>query len=195
MKVIGDAMGMGGPLRAVFLSDRSHSTERDGKYIETQDWAPILYQGRIAFDTFEAWQKYVLTAADKSEFLLVGGYRKLYRNAAERDKKGGKRTYVSSSEVAHWTEENSPVPVIGMNVFNTNDGIMASVGVSPYEQGEKAAIMALDLISEKKRIKDMGVQTSQQYVISLRRSALEKREIKLPQVFEAFARTTNNYIP
>jgi hypothetical protein len=32
-------------------------------------------------------------------------------------------------------------------------------------------------------------------VIALRRSALEKRNIQLLQVFEAFARSTNNFIP
>lgn len=195
ISAISKSTGLAHQPRAVFLSDLSHSTERDGHYLETQDWAPVSYGGRVAFDTFEAWQAYVLSAADKTDFLLVGGYRKLYRDQAEKDREGDRKTYVSSSEVARWTEEHSPVPVIGMNVFNTEDGVMASVGVSPYEQGETAASMALDLIDGEKGIADVAIRTSQHYVIALRRSALEKRNIQLPQVFEAYARSTNNFIP
>lgn len=188
MKTISDNTGGSEHPRAVFLSDESHSTERDANYMETQDWAPAVYEGRVAFGTFEDWQSYVLNAAENTDFLLVGGYRKLRRSGDDGSK-------VPSSEVAKWTEQNSPVPVIGMNVFNTNDGVMASVGVSPYEQGVVAANMALDLIAGGKTIKDIKVQTSQNYIISLRKSALEKRDIVLPQVFEAFARTTDNYLP
>jgi ABC-type uncharacterized transport system substrate-binding protein len=92
-----------------------------------------------------------------------------------------------------WTEENSPVPVIGMNFFNTDDGAMLSVGVSPYEQGEVATRMALDLLTDKKKIKDLAVRTSSQYIISVRHSAIRKRELTVPKIFEAFARATNNY--
>ncbi|MDH5188925.1 MAG: hypothetical protein OEW37_08215, partial [Rhodospirillaceae bacterium] len=138
---------------------------------------------------------YVLNSANEAEFLLVGGYRKLYRDKSAMDKKSGPSNTVSPKEVATWTEENSPIPVLGMNIFNTDDGVMISVGVSPYEQGEVAANMALDLISGRKSIDQIPIQTSKQYVVSMRKSALEARNIKLPQVFEAFARTTNNYIP
>lgn len=195
VSAITKSTGLSHQPRSVFLSDLSHSTERDGNYLKTQDWSPVSYGGRVAFDTFDAWQAYVLSAADKTDFLLVGGYRKLYRNQADKDRKGERKTYVPSSEVASWTEENSPVPVIGMNVFNTEDGVMASVGVSPYEQGEMAARMALDLIKGERGIADVAIRTSEQYVIALRRSALEKRNIQLPQVFEAYARSTNNFIP
>ena len=196
MATISAKTGIQGTPKAVFISDMSHSAERDNNYMITQDWAPVSYGGHKGFETFDAWQQYVLSAKQSgADFLLIGGYRKLYRNDVELNKDGKRKRFVPSREVATWTEANSPVPVIGMNVFNTEDGAMVSVGVSPYEQGETAANMALDIISGRKVIDDIPFQTSQQYVVSVRQSALDRRNVELPQVFEAFARTTNNYIP
>ena len=90
---------------------------------------------------------------------------------------------------AEFIECMKPPLIRAMNVFNTEGGVMASVGVSPYEQGETAARIALYLINGERCVADIAIQTSQQYVIALRRSALEKRNIQLLQVFEAFARS------
>ena len=94
-----------------------------------------------------------------------------------------------------WTEENSPVPVIGTNPFNTEDGAMLSVGVSPYEQGETMAEMARMIIEKGVAPKAIPIRTSHQYVVAFRKSALERRHMKVPQIFEAFARATENYYP
>ena len=166
--------------------------------MKTENWNPVIYNGHKSFDTFVEWKEYVLDSAKETDFLLIGGYRKLHRDKKvmhENDKKSRPGQTVSAKEVASWTEQHSPVPVLGMNIFNASDGAMVSIGVSPYEQGEVAANMALDLISGRKTIDEIPIQTSKQYVVSIRRSALDKRNIKLPQVFEAFARSTNNYIP
>jgi len=195
MQTIAASTGLRGAPRATFISDKSHSADRDHNYMQTESWDPVIYNGHKSFDTFPEWKEYVLNSANEAEFLLVGGYRKLYRDKSAMDKKSGPSNTVSPKEVATWTEENSPIPVLGMNIFNTDDGVMISVGVSPYEQGEVAANMALDIISGRKSIDQIPIQTSKQYVVSMRKSALEARNIKLPQVFEAFARTTNNYIP
>ena len=118
-------------------------------------------------------------------FVLVGGYRKL-------PKSPGSAEFVNAKEVMTWTEANSPVPVIGMNTFNSEEGAMLSVGVSPYEQGEVAATMAIKLI-EGVDIKSLPIQTSSQYVVAVRKSALDARNISIPEVFEAYARASNNY--
>ena len=94
-----------------------------------------------------------------------------------------------------WTEANSTVPVIGTNVFNTEDGAMLSVGVSPYEQGETMAEMARMIIEKHMAPKDIPIRTSHQYVVAFRKSALERRHMTVPQIFEAFARATDNYYP
>ncbi len=173
-------------IRALFLTDPALSGKRDSDYINSFDWEPIDYRGTIFADNYEEWKKCVLEIQERADFLLVSGYRKL--PYSEKNSK-----FVPPETLMEWTEANSPIPIIGMNFFNTNDGAMLSVGVSPYEQGEVAARMALEILSKKKRTRDIPVQTSQQYVISLRKSALKRRDLKVPKIFEAFARATNNY--
>ncbi len=190
ISLIGSGKDNEGNLRAQFLSDNSHSAERDGKYLASQDWSPIIFQGHVALNTFDEWKTFVGSLSGKTDFLLVGAYRKLYRDEEARKKR---KDFMSSKEVGAWTEANSPVPVIGMNVFNTNDGIMISVGVSPYEQGEVAGNMAIDIIRNGTRPKDIPIKISEQYVVSMSRSALEKRKVDVPNVIEAFAKATNNY--
>jgi hypothetical protein len=171
--------------KAIFLSDESHSTERDGGYLDSIDWVGVDYLGRHPKATFDDWQSAVKNMKGKADFILVGGYRKLHKSP-------GSAKFVNAKEVMTWTEANSPVPVIGMNTFNTEEGAMLSVGVSPYEQGEVAASMAIKLI-EGVDIKSLPIQTSSQYVVAVRKSALDARNISIPEVFEAYARASNNY--
>jgi len=83
--------------------------------------------------------------------------------------------------------------VIGINDFNTRDGIMLSVGASPYEQGEMAAEFAIEIVRDGKSPKEIPIKASRQYLVAMRKSAMEKRNIEAPYVLEAFARATENY--
>ena len=172
--------------RVLFLADSSHSTERDAKFMAKFNWNPVNYVGVETASSFGQWKKKVKSMRSKTDFLLVGGYRKLHRS-------GPNSKFVPAKEVMQWTEKNSPVMVLGINFFNTDDGAMLSVGVSPYEQGEVSSQLALRIIKDGRKANSLPHRTSSQYVISMRRSALEKRKIDVPQIFEAFARATNNY--
>jgi len=145
--------------RAVFLADKSHSTKRDGGYLDTFDWGNVEYLGRQAVGTFADWKKSVASMSDKADFILVGGYRKLLKSTGSKD-------FVKAKEVMSWTEKNSLIPVIGMNIFNSKEGAMLSVGVSPFEQGEVAATMAMQLIHGTD-IKSLPIKTSSQYIIAV----------------------------
>ncbi len=174
------------PIRALFLSDSSYSSKRDADYMDSFSWAPIHYLGARFMETYQQWQEQLPLLAGQVDFLLVAGYRKLPRN-------GNSRGYAAPEQVMGWTEAHSPVPVIGLNVFNTEDGAMLSVGVSPYEQGETAAAMALDIIHGDNHPGAMPVKTSEQYVVSMRAGALKRRGLTLPSIFEAFSKATNNH--
>ena len=52
--------------------------------------------------------------------------------------------------------------------------------------------MAIKLI-EGVDIKSLPIQTSSQFVVAVRKSALDARNIPIPDVFEAYARASNNY--
>ncbi len=174
------------PFRALFLGDQSHSVVLDAAHLSSyQDWNPVDYRGEMFVKTYREWQDFVLKADRYTDYLLVGGYRTLHST----EDKG----FVDAGSVMEWTEANSPVPVLGMNAFNTADGAMLSVGVSPFEQGEIAAKYAFRILRDHEPIGNIPIMTSQQYVISMRKSALVRRNIQLPSVFEAFSRATNNY--
>lgn len=181
----------GAQVRIMLLADRTISTQRDAEYLKSYAWSPLIYHDAQFVGDFETWKAAVRAAPADTDFLLVGGYRQL----KPRPDSGPKERYVPAERVMEWTEANSPLPVIGTNVFNTEDGAMLSVGVSPYEQGETMAEMARMIIEKGVAPKDIPVRTSHQYVVAFRKSALERRHMKVPQIFEAFARATDNYYP
>ena len=181
----------GARVRIMLLADQTISTQRDAEYLKTFAWSPLIYRDARFVGDFETWKAAVRAAPAETDFLLVGGYRQL----KPRPDSGPKERYVSARDVMEWTEENSPVPVIGTNPFNTEDGAMLSVGVSPYEQGETMAEMARMIIEKGVAPKAIPIRTSHQYVVAFRKSALERRHMKVPQIFEAFARATENYYP
>ncbi|MGY5453312.1 ABC transporter substrate-binding protein [Agarivorans sp. MS3-6] len=171
--------------KIIYLSDNSSSAKHDGNYLAKQVWSPIDYQGHVVVNSFTEWQQAVLSLEGNYKYLMVGGYRKLLG--------GEDGKFVSAQTVAQWTEQHSTLPIIGINAFNSEDGMMLSVGASPFEQGEVAFNFALELLNEPKHLAELPITVSKQYVVALRRKALLKREIVVPKVLEAFARATNNY--
>jgi len=178
----------GRPLRLAYLSDAALSSRCDVETARCCDWSPHELLGCFIVADFGRWQSKVRELAGRMDFLLVSGYRKLPRRVGENG-------FVPPREVMAWTVANIGVPVIGMNVFNSRDGAMLSVGVSPYEQGGVAARMALDILSGRKKAADIPVRSASQYVISMSASAVRRYNVRVPRVFEAFARATDNFYP
>ena len=148
-------------IRTIFLADGSLSAKKDAEYVGDFDWQPLSFSRTVFCEDFAAWKRAVLDLDPQANYLLVGPYRKLKRTATSLE-------LVPAKEVMSWTSKHSPIPVIGMNVFNTDDGATLSIGVSPYEQGEVTAKLALEIIKGKKP-SAIPIQTSQLYIVSMRR--------------------------
>ncbi|MCI4624838.1 MAG: hypothetical protein L3V56_02650 [Candidatus Magnetoovum sp. WYHC-5] len=175
--------------RIFYLSDPSESLKIFRIFMDTFDWKPFNYIGSYEANDYEDWKKAVLENADKTDYIIVANYRKLPKTSKKEDE----NKFASAKEVMEWTEKNSKMPVIGINVFNVEDGAMLSVGVSPYEQGEVSAQMAVDIIEGIKQPKDIPIKLNEQFIIALRKSIMQGRGIELPAIYEAFARATANY--
>lgn len=186
---LGKDLERGDTVSTTMVADTTLSAQRDGDFISSYNWAPVIYKKAHFVKHFDEWKETIQRVSKEVDFIMVGGYRKLKRSATS----GPKEKYVPHDEVMRWTEKNSAAPVIGINVFNTEDGAMLSVGVSPYEQGGSAAKMARQIIDKKITANKIPIKTSQQYVVSFRRSALDRRKLAVPKIFEAFARATDNY--
>lgn len=174
--------------RLRYLMDPSPSMQRDRGFIEAFDWSPILFDGAFVAKDYSQWQAFVRSLAEQSvDYLLVANYRKLPRSVEDP-------VLSPPEEVMLWTETHSPVPVIGVNVFNVEDGAAIAVGASPFEQGEAAAQMTETLLEQNLSGAQLPMTSNQHYVVALNRAALDKRQLQLPQIYETFARSTATYL-
>ena len=178
----------GRPLRVAYLGDKSETVDGDAAQVRRYDWRPLRLGGVLQVDTWPAWQAAVLELGAAHDVLLVSGYRRLRRSAADP-------TLVPAQEVVAWTEAHSPHPVISFNAFYTEDGGMLAIGTSPYEQGEVAGSLALQVALAHRSAATLPVRTSSQFIVSMRGAAMRARGFVLPRVYEAAARTGNQYLP
>ncbi len=176
------------PTSVVFVSDKSGSAQHDAERMESANWGEhITYTGHIAVPTFAEWKTTIRTLSEDIDYLLIGGYRKL-----KREDDPSKRQ--SPEEVAHWTVQNSRPLVLGLNTFNSQDGVPMSVGVSGYEQGEVVARMALKLIKTGKRAGEFPFAHPSQYFVSMNADAMAGDVYgEIPGLLEVFARSTHHY--
>ena len=171
-----------------YLMDPSESMARDRHRVEAFDWSPLRYEGTYVAEDYPSWQDYVRALPDsEGEYLVVANYRQLRRSDVDQER-------VPPDEVMAWTEANSPIPIIGVNVFNVEEGAAVAVGASPFEQGEVAATLAETLLQEDVRAGEVPIENPRYYVVAINEAALAKRGLELPQIYETFARTTFTYI-
>lgn len=179
--------GLGRNVRIMVIGDTSESVIEDEKHMKTFDWKPARFIESRLVKTFDEWKKAVTEAGGLADYILTINYRKIQRSADDK-------TLVPPKEVIQWSMENAKVPVVGTNGFSVEDGLMFAIGPSPYEQGEVASKMAVEIIENKKRPNEIPIRSTQQFVVFMRASDMKAHKIELPSLYEAFARATNNYI-
>ncbi|MEC4720700.1 ABC transporter substrate binding protein [Noviherbaspirillum sp. CPCC 100848] len=177
---------LGRPVRLALLADKSESVSGDIKQLQGFNWDPVQLVSINRAASWPDWQAKVRDLAGKADVIMVTGYRRLARS--ETDK-----SLVPPHEVVHWTEMHSSVPVISGNGFFTEEGGMLAIGTSPYEQGETAARMALDIVLRGKHPKEFPIVSSSQFIVTMNGARMQVRGFKLPKVYEAAARTGNKY--
>jgi hypothetical protein len=179
---------LGRPPRLAFLGDTSESVDGDLRQMRNFNWAPVQLLPARQVSTFPEWQAAVRELGAQADVIMLPGYRKIRRSDTDK-------TLVPFREVVDWTEENSPVPVFSNNGFYTEEGGMLGIGASPYEQGEVAARMALDIILKGKKTYEIKQASTQEFVVTMSGSRMKRRHFELPKVYEAAARTGDKYFP
>lgn len=180
--------GVTKPLRLVHVGDRSHSVMQDDEFVRNFDWSPIKLADSRLVATFDEWQQAVREVQHDADFILTTNYRKLPVST-------GGETLTAAADVVRWSEANSAIPLVGTNAFFVEDGGMIAIATSPYEQGEIAARMALDILAKRKTPDQIQIASTRQFVVSMRGERVKARGFVLPDVYESFARSTNNYFP
>lgn len=176
------------PLRLAFLGDQSETVDGDVRQVQRFDWRPLRLTTTRQVGTWPEWQAAVMALGPSNDALLLAGYRRLRRSATDP-------RLVPPAEIVAWTEAHSPLPLISFNSFFTEDGGMLAIGTSPYEQGEWAAARALDIILKRKPVGTLPIAVSRQFIVSMSGSKMQARRFVLPRVYEAAARTGDQYRP
>ena len=172
--------------RIFHLSDQSTYSQFVKTEITSFDWQPFKLVNSSEYKTFEDWKNAIKKANNEADILLITNYHTIRRSAQDK-------SIVTPKEIIEWTEANSTIPGIGCWGFYVEDGGTLAVGVSPYEQGETAAKIAVDILAKKTQIQKISPQTGRQYIFYMRKTKMEEHELKLPPMYEAFARATNHY--
>jgi hypothetical protein len=174
------------PLRVRHIGDASETVDFLAGQIGAFDWGPKLEVTTVQAKTFADWQREIAVANDEADLVLFSLYHTLLRGGPEAE-------VVPPAEVMQWTQANLHKPNVAGWGFTVEEGGMMAIGVSALEQGEEAARMVVQIIDEGKKPSDIPSTRSQQFLIYLREKELAKYRITVPQIFEAFARATNNY--
>lgn len=173
-------------VRTVFIGDKSDAATLASKAIKAMDWSPLKLVGLKNVETFDEWKLAVAEASAKSDVIVLMNYHNILQV------KGGNKL-VEGTEVLKWTESHSKAPILGMGGYMVEDGGMLSLAPSGFEQGEVAARLAKTILDNGTHPEDIPQVMPHQYLIYIRQSLLDKRNIVIPNVYEAFARATNNY--
>lgn len=185
---IGNQMGIKGPLRVSHVSDNSTVVKSDDLYMHSsKDWHPIVLGPSFLVGTFDEWKKVILEANKHMDVMLISNYRKILVNPNIENK------YVPYKEAIQWAFEHSPVPIIGINGFVCEDGAALSIATSPFEQGQVSMQMAVDLVTKKKKIEEIQIAQTSQYIVVMNEQRMKKSKIQLPSTYMAFARAINKY--
>lgn len=173
--------------RVCHVGDKSLVVQFDDFNLHaSKDWFPINLGPSFLVETFDEWKKVILEADKYMDFMLINNYRKITRSETDL-------TIVPYQEVMQWAFEHSPVPIIGINAFVCEDGAAISIATSPFEQGEVAMQMVLNLVKEKKKIEEIQSTQSSQYIIVMNEERFNKTNLKLPSIYKAFAKAIDRY--
>ena len=175
-----------GKLRVHHIGDSSETVDFLAGQIGAFDWGPDFEVVTIRPSTFAEWQQAIAAANEQADLVLFSLYHTLLRD-------GPVAEVMPPREVMQWTQAHLRKPNVAGWGFTVEEGGMMAIGVSALEQGEEAARMVVQIIEQGKKPSEIPATRSQQFLIYLREGELKKYGVVVPQIFEAFARATNNY--
>lgn len=172
--------------RVRHLSDASETSRFVRQELQGYDWSPFGFDGSFPCETFDDWKRALREAEASDSLVFVTHYHTIRRSP-------GSEALVPPRELVLWARAHCRVPVIGGFGFFVEDGGGLAFAVSPFEQGEESAKMALDLLAGRGAPTGARIRSSRHFVVSARGSVLERYGVRLPAILEAFARATGTY--
>ncbi|MDY6967877.1 MAG: ABC transporter substrate binding protein [Spirochaetota bacterium] len=172
--------------RIVHISDNSTSSHFIHKELEEMEWEPLKLVKSFQCETLDEWKKGIDIAEQIGDVLLITHYHTIKEKRTDK-------SIIPPKKIIQLTEPLLKIPSIGCWGFFVEDGGMMALAVSPYEQGEEAAKMTVEIIENRKSPSQIPIKISIQYVVYVRGNMIKSRNMVLPQMLEAFARATNHF--
>lgn len=187
IEILAQQRGLKPPYRVLHVSDKSIIVKYDDINMhEYPNWAPVNLLKSNQVDTFDEWKRAILESVHIADFILISNYRKVYEDDS-------RKKFIPFKEVIEWSYKNSPLPIIGINGFVCEEGAAMSIATSPIEQGEIGARIVLSLLNGAVTAKDIPFQHSAFPMIYIDEKRFNESGYKLPQLYIAFAKATNNF--
>ncbi len=171
----------------MLLVDSSNSSKKDAEFLKSKDWKEFKFTSEIAV-TFDDWKKQILNIKKRDiDFLLLSGYRKLVVG-----KKDGVEQYADYKKVVKWTNKNTPVPIVALNIFAAKDGFPLAIGSSAYEQVHIALDMANKIFDKNTSPGSIPYRYPKFYSVSINKTSMLKSKYHIPSFLESFAGSSHN---
>lgn len=178
-------------LKVIHVHDISETVMLDNQRLKDyKNWGTIELLPSLQAQTFAEWKAAIKKAQKTADVILLSNYRKIFDDTNSK--------LIHPDEIINWTFENCERLILGLNGFVTEDGAAFSIGSSPFEQGEEVMEMALEIFNQKKKLTEIPIKRTTQYIVSIRQDKYEKSYLKkgvnLPKSYEALARAVGKYM-
>ena len=144
--------------------------------------APLEWGEIKKAESWEQWKNIILDANQNNSIIFITGYKDLIS------------ANLSGEDIVQWTETCSKSPVFGGTESFVTDGGMLGIASSNQEQGSKALEFAQQLLSPNRQTENITFIESEQFTVEMNKNLLNKRQINLPVIYEAFSRESDNYL-
>jgi ABC-type uncharacterized transport system substrate-binding protein len=193
IRIIRHQLPISGKVRVSHVADKSTVVLYDDADLHAyKNWGDISFGQSFLSETFDEWKASIVNAKEHMDIMLISNYRKIYKDK-------NKKELVPFKEVMEWAYQNSPVPIIGVNGFVCEDGAAIAIGTSPFEQGEIAMQMVIDIANKKKKVSEIPIASTKEFIVIIDEKKFHDKftnmGIKIPKIYEAFARATDKFIP
>ncbi len=171
------------------LGDTSFSSKSDVQFLKKFSWGPYQVKKVYLMRSFAEWQKTIeLLNAKKNAIILLLDYSGVQ----------GAKGNVSSSQMMAWLLHKSKLPILGTNSGSVSEGCGLAIGASAVEQGELAALQALQVIRGTHQPKDIPIARNSLFLAYINKKVLDRYKVRLPYVYTSLARLGNhcyNFFP
>jgi ABC-type uncharacterized transport system substrate-binding protein len=164
-------------IRLVHLGDTSTITNLTEKSLREFSWKNVKLQDSVRVADAINFKKAAKLLSNNCDVLLISSYKGLKNNFEDEDE-------VMSDEIMKWVVENTSIPVVSTIGYAVEEGAGAAIVSSSYDQGMLAMSEALTMLNRSAYLPNL---TSKIFAVFLNDSHINKRKIRLPDIYRSFA--------